>query len=346
MQKPTLNRPLPPLSPNFPSNLEPIPTLIRSQGVANTPTTLAPSQDVGFFKELTEVVKNIFHSIRDCISFYRRPIAPANPIGPQTAPPPPNPSSLRLPCLNGSIGQIRGLIQRRAPLNTPDHLGKRALHYACEGGSEEVVRALLEGGAEVNTLDNSQKTPLHYAAEYGHSTLIRQLANAGATLNPFSSDMVTPLGIACRGNQPQALQTLIDLGALTQEPPFCNPRSIRIATYYNFVEIIRILLRAGIPMLNTDIPDRSPLMLACIRGHAELALMLIQARVPLNPPPNQSGPLHAAAHTGQLLVVQALTQAGAHVNIRNEQGQTPLAEAIRSGHLEIAQFLQTLGAQN
>jgi hypothetical protein len=56
-------------------------------------------------------------------------------------------------------------------------------------------------------------------------------------------------------------------------------------------------------------------------------------------------PLHMAAADGQALIVKFLISRGANVNCEDRFGNTPLREALRGNHAEIAKMLQAAGAK-
>ena len=56
--------------------------------------------------------------------------------------------------------------------------------------------------------------------------------------------------------------------------------------------------------------------------------------------------IHIAAAEGQLEVCKfLLDRCSVHLNPKDRWGQTPLSEAIRAGHKEVADWLQSRGAE-
>ena len=55
-------------------------------------------------------------------------------------------------------------------------------------------------------------------------------------------------------------------------------------------------------------------------------------------------PIHAAGK-GHLDIVKCLIDLGAHVDAKDEVGQTPLMQAVDDGHLEVVKCLINNGAQ-
>jgi ankyrin repeat protein len=89
----------------------------------------------------------------------------------------------------------------------------------------------------------------------------------------------------------------------------------------------------------------TPLHLAAIKGNEETARMLIDAGADLNLQ-DEDGytPLNWAARVGKIEIVRMLIAAGADVNLQNEDGWTPLHLAAFTGGLEIARMLIDAGA--
>ena len=86
----------------------------------------------------------------------------------------------------------------------------------------------------------------------------------------------------------------------------------------------------------------SPLMLAAIKGHFELAQKMIQKGADIN----KTGwtPLHYAASTGQLKMIGFLLEQNAYIDAESPNGTTPLMMASLYASLESVQLLLDQGA--
>ncbi|GAA2897375.1 hypothetical protein GCM10010517_62430 [Streptosporangium fragile] len=89
----------------------------------------------------------------------------------------------------------------------------------------------------------------------------------------------------------------------------------------------------------------TPLLLACIEGHRELADLLVGrgADVRASRAGGQT-PLYWAAVHGWLPTVNALLERGADPDARDHWGATPLRKALGMGHIEVARRLVDVGA--
>ena len=125
--------------------------------------------------------------------------------------------------------------------------------------------------------------------------------------------------------------------------------------------------------------DESPLMMAALKGHAELARRLIARDADVNKPgwtplhyaathkgpnapaitrlllehhafidaesPNKTTPLMMAAHYGHPMVVRILLEEGADPMARNEQGLTAIDFAHRAGRTDMAELIASFVRQ-
>merc|ERR1711916_97828 len=100
-----------------------------------------------------------------------------------------------------------------------------------------------------------------------------------------------------------------------------------------------------VDMAATDELGRSLLFVAAVKGHMDVATMLLanDAQPLINRPSHKGNtPLHVAASGGHLTLVQLLVQHGADVDAPNPTmaGASALQVAEMMGHEDVASFLR------
>lgn len=99
------------------------------------------------------------------------------------------------------------------------------------------------------------------------------------------------------------------------------------------------------PKTNVEIrtrDDESPLMMAALKGHLELARKLIQRGADVN----KTGwtPLHYAATGGHLAMIELLLEHHAYIDAESPNGTTPLMMAAQYGSIDAVKLLLEAGA--
>ena len=94
-----------------------------------------------------------------------------------------------------------------------------------------------------------------------------------------------------------------------------------------------------------DGAQRTPLHHACIKGHMEVAMALVDRGADVDARTVfQSTPLHYACHNGHMEVAMALVDRGADVDAVDGDQRTPLLFACVNGRNEVALALISRGA--
>lgn len=259
--------------------------------------------------------------------------------------------------------------------------GARPLHLATNG---TIVEVLLRAGASVDARDEHGSTPLHRAASRGNADAARALIAAGADVNAADFfDAQTPLHrLAAHDRADELVEALVDAGANTSaHTKLLTDTPMHIAAIHGNHGVLRALVRAG---ANVDVRRRdgiSPVFLAASKGKTIALELLIRsgadcvaasesetlahvavrrkdlralelvlasngaARLLDAPRRNdQSTPLHLASALNFREGALALVNAGATVDARAADSDTPIHFAVRNNALDVADVLFARGA--
>lgn len=180
-------------------------------------------------------------------------------------------------------------------------------------GDEPAVRQLTSANARVaEARDAEKQTPLHWAVQLDRTPMIAFWLGAGASPAATNAAGQTPLHIAARSGQ---------------------------------VEPLKLLLAASAPTAMRDTNGATPLDLAVKSKHTEIIRLLLgKESAGARPERGITQPIHKAAEAGNLTELGALANEKDKLDLRNELGLTPLAVAVRSGHLAAAALLVDRGA--
>lgn len=264
-------------------------------------------------------------------------------------------------CANGSAAMVKVLVAAGADVNTALKGKETALMLAARAGSVEAVQALLAGGAQVDTRERTGQTALMWAAAEGHTDVVRALIGAGASLSGTVDAGFPALYFAVRGGHLETVRALLAVGAdakgLIESPPSSGP------------------VRRGAPKR----APTTPLALAVMNGHFELAIALVKAGADPNDTRTGFAPLHmmagvrkpdssdmsdpappvGAGRMSSPEFVREIVKRGANVNLRlpkgapklpatsssiGTEGATPILFAADRGDVPLMRLLLELGA--
>ena len=239
---------------------------------------------------------------------------------------------------------------------TPD--GVSTLVVAAHAEQADVGAVLLDARADPNAAGTGY-TALHVAAASGNLPLVKALLDHGADLNARQ----------LKGSPTKRMPSghSLDFKMVGATPYFLAVRSGRL-------EVMKLLAARGADLSIPLQDGRTALMV--LAGEATVegqnlqdpqATEVIKLAVKLGAPVDQAGPngntaLHVAATRRRDAIVQALADSGAALDVRNHDGETPLAVALKpptqikgSGmiddyefllkHTDTAELLKKLGAK-
>ena len=204
----------------------------------------------------------------------------------------------------------------RTVLNADDS----SLYPAVRRGDVERMERLLDAGEDVNEVWPGDGTPLMVAAHQGDLDMVDTLLRRGADVDlAVGGDGIPLIGAARSGNL-DLVQLLLDAGAAIDDSGFGG--------------------------------DGNPLIAASLAGDIGTARFLVQrgATVDIHVPDDDT-PLINAAQQGHLDMVRYLLDEGADPNLTGDHDRrldvvrTPLNQAEKGGHHDVAQLLRAAGAR-
>ncbi|XP_037120503.1 serine/threonine-protein phosphatase 6 regulatory ankyrin repeat subunit A isoform X3 [Syngnathus acus] len=256
-------------------------------------------------------------------------------------------------------------------IDTPDDYGRTCLHAAAAGGNLECLNLLLNVGADFNKKDNYGRTPLHYASANCNYHCVFALVGSGASVNELDQRGCGPLHYAAaadtdakcveyllRNNAEPGMASETPLDVLMDSSGTDFPSDseshgqispLHLAAYHGHCGALEVLL-SSMPDVDVRNPQgRTPLSLACSRGHQEcVSLLLHRGASPMAfDYSHKMTALHAAVingHSGCLRLIMSNNDQHINLDALDVNKQTPLMLAVLNGHTECVYSLLSQGA--
>lgn len=154
---------------------------------------------------------------------------------------------------------------------------------------------------------------------------------------------MTALMRAVKANDAAAVRKLIADGADVNELESSGDAPLIMAAYLGHTEIVKLLLEAGADVTVLDPSMKATaLHAAAYAGRTEAAKLLIQYNIDIDKqgPYNGYTALHDAIWQNNVETAEVLINAGANLNIKSKDGQTPLEFARAKKHTKIADMIE------
>ncbi|XP_011407359.2 PREDICTED: transient receptor potential cation channel subfamily A member 1 homolog, partial [Amphimedon queenslandica] len=225
---------------------------------------------------------------------------------------------------------------------TADDRGRTSLHRACKDGNYKAVAELLqEKAVDINAISHIGFTPLHYACEgRGDKGIVQLLIQKSAGCLKLGLNGIEEVPIPDDPNVQSKVKEYINRTDNLKRTP------LGIACYKGHKEIVKLLLEHGADFNVTDNDGNTPLTLcisACIEGHTEIVELLLKHGANVNVTNNNGNtPLTlciSACIKEDKEIVELLLKHGANFNVTDDDGNTPLGIACIRGHEEAAKLL-------
>lgn len=235
--------------------------------------------------------------------------------------------------------------------NRDSLFGATPLISACAFGRTNVVKVLLDNKADINAQTKGGLSPLMQASRNGHFSIVQLLLERKANVNLETKKGETALDWALNNDAGEAYPEIADLlrqhGATKGTP---KQISIHEAVKSGDLAKVGALLSEHPEQVNATLADGSaslPIHIAAENDDTKMLALLLQYGAKLEAT-NKSGftALHSAAFVyPHLNAARFLVLNGADVNANHAyKTMTPLHFAAESGNVELVQLLLDHGA--
>ena len=265
---------------------------------------------------------------------------------------------------------FKSLLDSNAAVDLKDELDRTPIAWAAMEGHENMVRLLLERHANTAIEDiEFGRTPLAWAIAHGHDSIVRILIEKRGQDNGWNSAAVAAASTLGAANHLQMLMT-----DAKSDECFVDSQGrtlLMLAAMNGCKEQVKMLLRQGADPNLQDEDGRTALSLAaekCLADmveaslkeddntdsaddysilpeNAKIARLLIENKADIDVRDNEGRtPLSYAAGAGNEAVVSLLLGKGADLGSRDEQRWTSLLCAAERGHAAVVSLLLEKGA--
>jgi len=209
----------------------------------------------------------------------------------------------------GDVQTVRRLLDRGLAANTTNYDQRTALHVAASEGMLEVVELLLSYQADPNATDRWGHSVLDESLENGSSETIAALRRAGAS-TPSSSVEGSAMQLLESGSMGQVM---LSSKSFAEHEETQEAMLVCCAAAAGSIVILEALHNAGKDLNKPDYDGRTALHVSAAHGHLEVVGWLLD--------------MHA------------------NPNVSDRFGLTPLVQAMRVGHTDVADLLVKRGSQ-
>ena len=254
--------------------------------------------------------------------------------------------------------------------------GSTMLHYAAYTGSMDLLMLLLKNGARGDVWNSRGVTPFMFAILNNHESvalklmehgqdhsahhfpintiqlaasqgllqLLKKMLDKGADVNDNKGyKNLTPLHLIIIYEHNEAADFLLDRGADPLIMSRDGDSALHSAVAQGNISVLKAIFKKR-PALDSNPTNKgglTPLHMAAMKGNLEIFLNLFAKSLDVSPSNSGWLPVHYAASSGSVAILQAIPSD--QLSTRTRYEETPLFIAAANGHCETVKYLISQG---
>ena len=239
-----------------------------------------------------------------------------------------------LPVVGGPSREDREFLEAERPISTREFLAA-----LLEDRREDLAKMIVADDRLVKSRDPSGASAVLLAVYNGLDECLGILLRSDVPLDVFEATAV---------GRVERVRELLDAApGLLRENSQDGFPLLSLAAFFGRTEVLALLLERGAdPALPASNPTRvTPLHSAVAHRGEEASRAMARELLAAGADPDAQqaggfGPLHGAAGKGDAVLVRALIEAGASLDLESDMGQTAAELAAERGHTDLSQLLE------
>lgn len=286
-----------------------------------------------------------------------------------------NETALIMAVKNNDVNSCQLLIENGADIHHQNNEGLDSLMFAALLGHEDLVRMLIENGADLYKSDKLGNTALMHAAAQGYLQIVKDLTDKGVSLVAKNKSGLKAIDLAVDKQQKEVQEYLFEkMGSSAVHISYKSPpKRFFNAVISGDLEVVKKMLETGVQLDGCNSNGTTALMMASYKGHEHIVnYLLLMGADTYKEDENGATAMDYALkneryevaglikkarlndETGKVIFdaiqqkdinrLQKAFSRGLSVDVRDENGDTPLIKAIQQWDLDIVKNLLDLGA--